>query len=409
MDSRSSFKPADSLGQNHRTIVHHLPHLVSAQTFSQIVSERKLLVSFSGQHLAVLQNNDCLVDHLDVVHQNHRTCTPITHGVLLQVAPKQILIWGQAPDQQLSGVYCVDHRQARLLQRLDRLDHIIQTPTGPMLKGANNDDETCFDRYVLPQGLGYLLTQGQASVSILTDGRISAVEEKQGRLCHSLWHPDGSLEEVKNFDPRQRVRVLPWQDGFAYVIDQGDSFVFETEGIDLFDFETHRELSGQVEHFWISPSQKHVFLQVRRPERGRLSCSYRQLYLDGQLVEDADGYFQMGPDDLRWSRDDSQFIARMKICRLDHQGQPVTHERLFTSRGTVFDAPAGFSLQDMAVDNHGEIMFYVLSDGQLHYPFYYGEPLEPATYIWNLRHFQRRLSGNRLDGSTIKQFRLDRR
>lgn len=409
MVSHGSLKNPPSVIDFQARAIHQLPRDPSTQEFSRVLREQKILVSPSGRHLACLWQNQSNQPHLDVVHEQRHVRLPISQGSILWVAPKQLLLWGQGISGHPSGVFLVSDQAVAFLQRLDRLDQIIKTPAGPMLKGGNHDDEPGFERYILPQGQGFALVADNGSISIHGDGRVSFIEEHLGRVCHNLWNRDGSLEEIREFDPRAQVRVLRWQDGFAYIIDQGDSFSFDTVGIEMFDFEPHQVLPGQVEYFWASPSQKHIFFLVKRPERGRLDCSYRQLYLDGQLVEDADGFFQMGPDDLRWSRDDSQFITRVKMHQLDLQGRSFCVNRLITSAGRVFDAPADFDLQEMAVDNYGDISFYVLSDGQLHYPFYYGEPLDPATYVWNLRHFKKRLSGNRLVQNRIEHFRLPRR
>lgn len=409
MVSHGSLKTTDPKNSLHLNTIHRLPHQIDRGKFSQILEERKLLVSLNGRHLSRIRISERESSCLEIVHQDRHRPTPIAQGVLLWVTSKQTLIWGQGVDHQPSGIYSVSDQGISLLQRLDRLNRIIRTPSGPMLHGTNVNDEHLVDRYLLPHGRGFVLARGNMSISLHRNGQVSLIEECQGRLRHNLWSRDGSFEEIRSFTSHEQVRVLPWQEGFAYVIDHGDDFVFETEGIDMFDFETYRELPGQIEFFWVSPSQKHIFMLVTRPERGRQGCAYRQLYSDGELVPSADGYFQMGPEDLRWSRDDSQYVVRIRRHFPNAKGQICSKNRLITSMDQVFDAPAQFDLHDMVVDNHGEIMFYVLSDGELHYPFFYGEPLEPATYIWNLHNFKKAFSGNRLVGDTIEQFRLNRR
>ena len=111
-------------------------------------------------------------EHLDVIHASRRTCTPIRGAVLLWVTPNKTLVWGQGTADRPSGVYSIIGRQAQLLQRLDRLDQIIQTAFGPMLQGANNDDQEGVNRFILPHGQGYILTQSNASISLHRDGRI---------------------------------------------------------------------------------------------------------------------------------------------------------------------------------------------------------------------------------------------
>lgn len=387
--------------------IHHLGFAHTSAEFAEILNERKLLISPSGRHVAQIRGGRC--HRLDLEHPSGRTCTFVTQAILLWVTPQETLFWGQGQTGQHSGVYRVRRQKSRLIERLDRLDLIHNTINGPLLCGANEGDDPKTVRFVLPNRGIFILANEPTSLNVRLDGAISLLEARAGLLCHSCWHPDGSLQDIRVFGPNEQVQVMPWQEGYAYITDHGDTFDFDTFEIDMFDFEPHQTLPGQIEFFWASPSQKHIFFLVRRPERGRLGCDYRQLYLDGELVEDADGYFEMGPDDLRWSRDDSQFITRVKMHQLNAEGESVCVNRLITSAGQVFDAPANFELREMAVDNHGEISFYVLSDERTHYPFSYGQPLEPADFIWNLRSFEKSLSGNRLVQDRIERFRLPRR
>jgi hypothetical protein len=395
MDAKRSFR-TDTVFQ--------LPTNTDGKAFARLLHQRQVAVSEDGRHffhIGRAANSDGSPP-LRIVGSSTDTPAAFADIRLLEVRPDGVLFWGRGGQTGESGVYKISGERVTFLERLHRLETLRETPGGLLLQGRNDQDAPGAVRYVLPNGRGFILVAEGTQVSIGADGSVATLERQRHCWSHRLWHRDGRETELRSFPPGRRVLAVPWQNSYAYVLDRGHEFSFEAPGI-----EPSQVFRGHVECLWNSPSQRHVFFLVRDPPQA-FGTTTRRLYLDGELVSDAVGSFKMDQDDLRWSADDSQFVAKISLAEQNAKGFPAYHDRLITSRGEVYDAPPGRRISNMAVDNVGEISFFVQNDGSSQVPYVYREPAPAVACIWNLQDEGRRLRGNLLDadGFSIKCFDL---
>ena len=316
MNLFSSFQKNSQFSKQNE-VIHQLSSQFSHQDFSQVIKERKLLVSPSGRYFAQLQKKDPKRKTLELIYDKKHFPTDISQGVLLLVNPQEIIFWGKNQKTGFSGTYSMGQNGLTFLERLDFLDQVIPSPAGLMLRGHNSNDNANLNRYILPHNKGFILTKKNTSISLYKNGEVTFIEERYEILQHTIWKLNGSVEIIRNFPDHKRVQVLPWQEGFAYLLDEEDFFVFEGQNKLQKNKNFRYEYSGKVKNFWAGPNYKHTFFLVERPERGNLEQPFQQMFFDGKVVKGSAGYFQMKTDDLRWSRDGEHFIAHIKMFYLD--------------------------------------------------------------------------------------------
>lgn len=369
-----------------RGVIHQifcLSEPVSATKLSEQIAAHRLAVSRDGMSVAVvveggllterIEHNLSYIPHLRFRHtyRGERIRTRV-----LDISASRLLIWGLPVGALVCGVYEYrsEKRRPRLLgQPICSVKNIHCSPNGVVLFG--DSDDTSHSEQIWTR-LGSLNFQDMRSVKPMSDGSHVILERLEGNF-HRYRVTANGIEDwaMIHCTPDEQVRKLVRvQNQYVIVTKSRAHSRLSVVGADnTLTFPMKEKWQGEIEHLWVSPSERSLAWLVR-PD---VHSEYRQIYLNGNLIHE--GTFSMNEEDLVWAPSGASIGARITTeSSQGHEQQSIVtlhEERRF---------PPGTFLREFLIDTEGKIAATITDKEDFCTPFIYDRKFADVSMAWNL-------------------------
>jgi hypothetical protein len=369
-----------------RGVIHQifcLPEPYTAAELSELIAAHRLLVSRDGMSVAVvsegglfterIEHNLSFISHLRFRHtyRGERIRTQI-----LDISANRLLVWGLPVGTSVCGVYEYrsENRRPRLVgQPFSFVRRTHCTPNGIFLIGKIPEESSSEQIWTR---LGSWTLQDLRSVSSMSDGSYILLEGREGDFRRYCVTANGFADwaMVRCTPDEQATKLVRVQNQYVIATrSRIHSRLSVVGATNTLTFPMKEKWQGEIEHLWVSPSERSLAWLVR-PD---VHSDYRQIYLNGNLVHE--GTFSMNEEDLVWAPSGATLGARITTESAQGQQQQsivtLHEERCF---------PPGTFLREFLIDTEGKIAATITDKEDLCTPFIYDRKFADVPMAWNL-------------------------